>query len=79
MAELSLAGRAVVLTGPAKGMGRGITLALAKAGADVALVGRDLAPIEAVASQVCALGRTAIVVGADVTDDAAVKKAGRQP
>jgi NAD(P)-dependent dehydrogenase (short-subunit alcohol dehydrogenase family) len=69
MAELSLAGRAVLVTGPAKGMGRAITLAIAETGADVALVGRDLAPIQALAGEVCALGRAAIVLKADVSRD----------
>lgn len=75
MAQLSLAGRAVLVTGPAKGMGRAITLAIAEAGADVALIGRDTAPIEAVAGEVCALGRVAIVHKADVTSDDAMAKA----
>jgi NAD(P)-dependent dehydrogenase (short-subunit alcohol dehydrogenase family) len=70
MAELSLADRAVAITGPAKGMGRAITLAAAAAGADVALIGRDLAPIEAVAEEVRRRGRAALVVRTDVTRDA---------
>ena len=75
MAELSLRDRAVVITGAAKGMGRAITLAVAGAGADVALVGRDLAPIEAVAGEVRALGRTALVIQADVREDAEMEDA----
>ena len=75
MADLTLSDRAVVITGPAKGMGRALTLAIAEAGADVALLGRDLAPIEAVAGEVCALGRVAIVLEADVTDDDEMAKA----
>src|SRR5438552_4296585 len=69
VAELSLSNRAVLITGPAKGMGAGITRAVAAAGADVALLGRDLAPIEALADEVRGLGRTAIVIKADVIDD----------
>ena len=61
MAELSLKDRAVLITGPAKGMGRAITLAVAEAGGDVALLGRDLAPIEAVAREARARGVTALV------------------
>jgi NAD(P)-dependent dehydrogenase (short-subunit alcohol dehydrogenase family) len=69
MAKLSLEGRAVIVTGPAKGMGRRITLALAEAGADVALLGRDVAAIAPVAAEVRALGRTAVVEKVDVADD----------
>lgn len=75
MAELSLRDRAVLITGPAKGMGRAITLAVAEAGGDVALLGRDLAPIEAVACDVRTRGRTALVVQADVTKDADMEQA----
>jgi NAD(P)-dependent dehydrogenase (short-subunit alcohol dehydrogenase family) len=75
MAELSLKDRAVLITGPAKGMGRTITLAVAEAGADVALLGRDLAPIEAVAGEVRTLGRSALVIQADVTEDAEMERA----
>lgn len=75
MAELSLADRAVVITGPAKGMGRAITLAAAGAGADVALVGRDVTPMQAVAAEVCALGRAAIVLQADVSREDEIARA----
>jgi NAD(P)-dependent dehydrogenase (short-subunit alcohol dehydrogenase family) len=75
LAELSLDGRAVMITGPAKGMGRAITLAVAGAGGDVALIARDLAPVEAVAAEVDALGRAALVIKADVADDREVGQA----
>ena len=75
MDPLSLAGRAVAVTGPAKGMGRAITLATARAGGDLALLGRDREPIEAVAEEARALGRDVIVASADITDEAAVEAA----
>ena len=65
----SLVDRVAVVTGPAKGMGAAATLTLAKAGADLVLVGRDIAPIEDVAAEVRALGRRAEVVRCDVTSD----------
>jgi len=40
-----LAGRVALVTGPAKGMGAAISLALGHAGADLALAGRDTAAI----------------------------------
>lgn len=54
---MELAGRIAIVTGPAKGMGAAITLALAEAGADLVLAGRDIAAIKPVAAKVEALGR----------------------
>ena len=68
-----LAGKTALITGPAKGMGRAITLALAGEGADVILAGRDLDPIKLVAGEVESLGRTALVSRCDVTDPADVE------
>jgi len=75
MVALTLEGLTVVITGPAKGMGRAITLAVAEAGAEVALLGRDTAAIEPVAAEVAALGRRARVLACDVTDEPAVEAA----
>ncbi|MBT5050888.1 MAG: SDR family oxidoreductase [Rhodospirillaceae bacterium] len=69
----SLEGRVAVITGPAKGMGAAATLMLAGAGADVVLVGRDLGPIEEVATDVRALGRRAEIVKCDVTSNSDVE------
>lgn len=67
--ELGLKEKVVVITGPAKGMGRAVSLAFAKEGARLVLTGRDLAAIEPVAAEVKALGAKAIVVGCDVTKE----------
>ena len=64
-----LEGRISIITGPAKGMGAAITLALANAGSDLVLVGRDLEPIKIVAQKVRKLGRKAKVVKCDITSD----------
>ncbi|MGA0314520.1 MAG: SDR family NAD(P)-dependent oxidoreductase, partial [Alphaproteobacteria bacterium] len=56
-----------LITGPAKGMGRAVTLTLAEAGADLVLVGRDTAEIEKVAEEVQQLGRKTLVIKCDVT------------
>ncbi len=53
---MELAGRIAIVTGPAKGMGAAITLALAAAGADLVLAGRDIAAIEPVAAKVRSAG-----------------------
>jgi NAD(P)-dependent dehydrogenase (short-subunit alcohol dehydrogenase family) len=76
--ELQLSGRVAMITGPAKGMGASITEAFATEGARLALLGRDCAAIEPVATGVKAAGGEAIVVPCDLTDpqqcaDAAAK------
>lgn len=76
---MELADRIAFITGPAKGMGADVTLALAREGADCILVGRDTAAIEPVAADVRKLGRRALVARCDVTNAdevAAAVKAG---
>ena len=68
-----LDGRVAVVTGAGKGIGRAIAIALAEAGADVALGARTLADLEAVAGEIRALGRKAIAVTTDATDRAALE------
>ncbi len=68
--DLQLKDKVVVITGPAKGMGRAVSLAFAKEGASLVLTGRDTAAIEPVAAEARALGVPALVVPCDVTDEA---------
>ena len=63
---LGLEGKTVVVTGSGQGMGRGIVLAFARAGANAVIVDLDEAKAQAVANEVQALGREALVVRADV-------------
>lgn len=78
-AEARLAGRTAFVTGAGKGLGRAIALGFAAAGADVVLMARTRTDLEAVAREVEALGRQALVAVADATDsrqvDAAVEQA----
>lgn len=68
--DLKLKDKVVVITGPAKGMGRAVSLAFAAEGAQLVLTGRDTAAIEPVAEAARALGVAALVVPCDVTDAA---------
>ena len=63
-----LDGKAALITGAGKGIGRGIALTFARAGADVALVARTKDDLDVVAEEIRALGRNAVAIPADVTD-----------
>ncbi len=67
LADFGLEGRTVVVTGAGRGIGRTIALALAEAGADVAVSARSVPEIESTAEAVRELGRQSIAVAADVS------------
>jgi 3-oxoacyl-[acyl-carrier protein] reductase len=68
-----LDGRKSLVTGAAGDIGRAIALALARAGADLALHDRVVDPcLSAVAADVRAIGRRAVMVEGDVRDPRAV-------
>lgn len=70
---LSLAGRRVLVTGGSRGVGAAVARLAARAGADVAITYHTrAAAADAVVADVRALGRTAIAVGGDHADPAAV-------
>lgn len=68
--DLNLKNKVTVITGPAKGMGRAVSLAFAREGATLVLAGRDTGAIEPVAAEARALGVQALVVACDMTDPA---------
>ena len=66
--DLQLKDKVTVITGPAKGMGRAVSLAFAREGAKLVLAGRDISAIEPVANEARALGAMVIVAPCDMTD-----------
>ncbi len=75
LGSFALDGRVAVVSGGSRGLGRGIGLALAAAGADVALVSRNQAVLEQAAAEICSLGRRSLALSADVTSENAVQEA----
>ena len=70
-----LAGRVAVVTGGNGGIGRGIALGLAGAGASVAVLGRNEQKNQQVLSELKAIGVPCTAVKIDVTDRAALEPA----
>jgi NAD(P)-dependent dehydrogenase (short-subunit alcohol dehydrogenase family) len=66
--DLMLEDRAVLITGPAKGMGAAITRAFAAEGSKLALLGRDAGAIAPLAEEIASAGVEAIVIPCDVTN-----------
>lgn len=69
-----LENKVVVISGVGPGLGRGLALRCAAAGADVVLVARTGSRLTEVAKEVAQLGRRAVPVETDITDDAARRR-----
>jgi len=72
--KYSLTGKSAVVTGAGNGIGRAIALAFAEAGANVACVDLDRAAAEATAA---VIGKAAIAVACDVSNEAQVEAAAK--
>jgi len=75
LAVLSLEGRVALVTGAARGIGAATAVALAEAGARVAVVDRDGDGIERTADAIGRAGSDALAIPADVTDVPAMERA----
>jgi NAD(P)-dependent dehydrogenase (short-subunit alcohol dehydrogenase family) len=69
--DLSMDGKAAVVTGASSGIGAEIAKALARAGAAVAVVGRDEGRLEATSTAIRDAGGEVVVIPVDVTTDEA--------
>jgi NAD(P)-dependent dehydrogenase (short-subunit alcohol dehydrogenase family) len=73
--DFGLDGKTALVTGAARGLGRAISLALANAGADVALGLRRAEDAEDLAAEIVAMGRRSMRVQMDVLDGAQITAA----
>jgi NAD(P)-dependent dehydrogenase (short-subunit alcohol dehydrogenase family) len=67
-------GKVVAITGGAKGLGRGLTEALAQAGAKLVVGDIDIAAAEALCAALSRNGHAAVAIDVDVTDPASVER-----
>jgi 2-deoxy-D-gluconate 3-dehydrogenase len=65
--EFDLTGRVAIVTGGNRGIGRGIAVGLARAGADIAVAARNRETTAEVVDEVRGLGRHSLGVACDVT------------
>ncbi|HEY3035309.1 MAG TPA: SDR family NAD(P)-dependent oxidoreductase [Streptosporangiaceae bacterium] len=75
MTPFDLTGRKAFVTGASRGIGQAIAVALAQAGADLALVARGEEGLAATAKQITDCGREAHIIAADVTRQDSVEDA----
>lgn len=73
--RMRLDGRRLLITGGSRGLGREMALAIADAGADVVLVGRDVESLKQTGGEIRDLGRVAETIQADVGVPAEAERA----
>jgi NAD(P)-dependent dehydrogenase (short-subunit alcohol dehydrogenase family) len=70
-----LSGNVAIVTGSSQGIGRGVAIALAKEGAAVTVLARNLEGVERVCAEIEAMGGKALALRCDVTDRKQVETA----
>ncbi len=70
----SLEGKTAVVTGGTSGIGRAISIGLAKVGADVVATGRRQQQVDEAAAEIETLGRKSLRIAADVGDRSSLEK-----
>jgi len=70
-----LTGKIAIVTGGGRGIGRGIALGMARAGADVAVAARTFSEVDAVAREIETLGRRGLAVICDLSDPKSITSA----
>jgi NAD(P)-dependent dehydrogenase (short-subunit alcohol dehydrogenase family) len=73
--QFGVSGRVALVTGAARGLGRAISLALANAGADVALGLRDIKTDNGLADEIGKMGRRVLPLQMDVTNLGQISRA----
>jgi 2-dehydro-3-deoxy-D-gluconate 5-dehydrogenase len=72
--KFGLAGKVALVTGSSQGLGRAMALALAQAGADIIVNGREPAKLNAVVAELTAIGVKATAIAADLGNRAEVQR-----
>ena len=76
--RFSLSGKRLFITGGSRGLGREMALAIAEAGADVILTGRDEESLNRTVADIRAFGREAFAIQADIGNPAECESACRK-